>query len=205
MNRRTFLEMALAGPVLGGAMRRLDQGRATAPAGAPPPAREVPWTQWGGPHRNFTTEASGIRDPWPASGPRVLWKRPLGEGYSSIDVEHDRLYTMYGRRGQETVVAAHVETGATFWEYTAPMTFRSDAAQEQGNGPYATPLIAGSRRYTTSVAGRLICLDKLTGRMLWTCWSTAGSLTRDPPPSCRADRAGTAACRRGSAASRRGW
>ena len=37
-----------------------------------------------------------------------------------------------------------------------------------GNGPYATPLIVGDRLFTTGVAGRLQCLDKKTGKLLWT-------------------------------------
>jgi len=48
------------------------------------------------------------------------------------------------------------------------MTFVSDAAREQGNGPYSTPLVTGDRVFTTGVAGRLQCLDKGTGKMLWT-------------------------------------
>jgi hypothetical protein len=43
----------------------------------------LPWLQWGGPHRNFQTEAK-LPDAWPAAGPKILWRRPLGEGYSSI-------------------------------------------------------------------------------------------------------------------------
>ena len=37
-----------------------------------------------------------------------------------------------------------------------------------GNGPYSTPLIVGDRLFTTGVAGRLQCLDKKTGKVLWT-------------------------------------
>src|ERR1019366_6254337 len=96
----------------------------------------VPWTQWGGPHRNFTTQANGLKSNWPATGPKVIWKRPLGEGYSSPSVEGGVLYTMYGRPGQEIVTALDSGTGKTLWEYSTPMTFRSDAP-EMGNGPYA--------------------------------------------------------------------
>ena len=175
MDRRTFLGMALAAPAFGSSLSALTQTkRAT-----PPPAKEaagVPWTQWGGPNRNFQTEARGLRDTWPASGPRIIWKRPLGEGYSSPAVENDTLYTMYGRRGQETVLAANAQSGTTLWEHTSPMTFQSDAAAEMGNGPYSTPLIVGNRLFTTGVAGRLQCLDKTTGKVLWTqeLWSDHG-------------------------------
>ena len=141
-------------------------------AEVPAPAPGVPWTQWGGPKRNFQTDATGIKDVWPASGPRVVWKRALGEGYSAPVVENGVLYTMYGKSGQEVVLAANAETGQTLWEHVTPMTFQSDAP-EMGNGPYSSPLIAGDRLFTTGVAGRLQGLDKKSGKLLWTqqLWS----------------------------------
>jgi outer membrane protein assembly factor BamB len=163
MDRRTFLSIALVAPAFGQASKQAAQ----------PAAAGVPWTQWGGPHRNFQTEAKGLRETWPASGPRVMWKRTLGEGYSSPAVENGVLYTIYGKPREEVVIAANAETGATLWERATPMTFQSDVAGEMGNGPYATPLIVGDRLFTAGVAGRLQALDKKTGKVLWTqeLWS----------------------------------
>jgi outer membrane protein assembly factor BamB len=157
MDRRTFLTIALAAPAFAKAVT----------ANVQTGSRAVPWTQWGGPHRNFQTEASGVKDSWAASGPRIVWKRPLGEGYSSPSVENGVLYTMYGRPGEEVVLAASTDTGKTMWERSNPMTFQSDAPG-QGNGPYATPLVVGDRVFTAGVAGRLQCFDKKTGKLLWT-------------------------------------
>ena len=168
MDRRTFLGMALAVPAFGASTRQTSRGPGQAAKPAPPRApRPLPWTQWGGPYRNFHTEATGLKDTWPASGPRVMWKRSLGEGYSSPAVENGVLYTMYGKPREEVVLAANADTGQTLWEHATPMTFDSDAAREMGNGPYATPLLVGDRVFTTGVAGRLQCLDKKTGKLLW--------------------------------------
>jgi outer membrane protein assembly factor BamB len=159
MNRRAFLAATVTAPFI-------DASKIFAQATAKPPA--LSWTQWGGPHRNFQTEAQGLKDTWPPTGPRIVWKRPLGEGYSSPAVENGVLYVMYGKPRQEFVIAADAETGKTLWEHATPMTFESDYAREMGNGPYSTPLIVGSRLFTTGVAGRLQCLDKKTGKLLWT-------------------------------------
>jgi outer membrane protein assembly factor BamB len=97
-----------------------------------------------------------------------VWKRALGEGYSSPVVENNVLYTMYGKPREEVVLAANAETGQTLWEHANPMTFDSDAAGEMGNGPYASPLIVGDRLFTAGVAGRLQCFEKMTGKRLWT-------------------------------------
>jgi len=82
------------------------------------------WPQWGGPQRNFMVEAKGLAETWPASGPKRLWSRSLGEGHSSIIVDADRLYTMYSKGAQEFVVALDRATGKTIWEkgYAAPTT-----------------------------------------------------------------------------------
>jgi len=108
-----------------------------------------------------------LKDQWPASGPRVIWKRTLGEGYSSPAVENGGLYTMYGRPREEVVVACDAATGKTLWEHETSMTFQSDAP-EMGNGPYSTPLIVGDRLFTTGVAGRLQAIEKKSGKLLWT-------------------------------------
>jgi len=123
MDRRTFLSLSLALPGLGQTAKPVPPGtksKPAAPAGQPSkpvvPAAPagVPWTQWGGPHRNFQTEATGLKDTWPAGGPPVIWKRQIGEGYSSPAVENGVLYTMYGKPRQEFVLAANAETGVSW-------------------------------------------------------------------------------------------
>ena len=158
MRRRTFLQLAAAAPAL--AQPAKSPASKSAPAG-------TPWTQWGGPNRNFQTDAAGIKDKWPAGGPKVIWKRPLGDGYSCPSVEGNVLYTMYGKPDIEVVMAADATTGKTLWEQSNPMTFKSSYA-EPGNGPYSAPLIVGDRLFTTGVAGRFQCFDKKTGKLLWT-------------------------------------
>jgi outer membrane protein assembly factor BamB len=182
MDRRTFLTLALTAPVSGQKVApkqvtppKVTPTRVTPPPTAPARSTTPQWTQWGGPHRNFQTEAAGLKDTWSASGPRVVWKRTLGEGYSSTVVEDGVLYTMYARPRQEVVIAANAETGQTLWEFATPVSFDS-AAPEMGNGPYATPLVAGDRVFTAGVAGRLQCLEKKTGKLLWTqqLWADHG-------------------------------
>jgi len=99
----------------------------------------------------------------------------LGEGYSSILVENGILYTMYRTGSTETVIAADAGSGKTIWEYAYSASFTSDA-HETGNGPHATPAIAGDRLFTTGVTGKLHCLDKKTGKVLWSkdLWGAYG-------------------------------
>jgi len=124
------------------------------------------WPQWGGPTRNFVVKSSGLASAWPDTGPRQLWKRPLGRGHSAIVADRDRLYTMYSVGEEEIVIALAPATGKTLWEhkYAAPTTGMN---YEEGYGPHATPLLVGNRLFSVGATGKLYALEKQTGKVIW--------------------------------------
>jgi outer membrane protein assembly factor BamB len=142
------------------------------------------WPQWGGPGRDFmAVPAARIAASWPSDGPRELWSRPLGEGYSAIASDGAALFTMYRpikglmtilaervwspATAPEAVIALDAATGRTLWEHTydAPILPRMNV--EYGTGPHATPLIVGDSVYAVGSTGRMHALDRKTGRVLW--------------------------------------
>ena len=125
------------------------------------------WAQWGGPNRNFTSEAKGLAANWPATGPRRVWQRELGDGYSAIAVERGMLFTMYRRGDNEIVVALDAATGKTAWEYSYAAPFSPEYDVSHGAGPHATPLVSGNFVFSSGATGKLHCLDKKTGKVLW--------------------------------------
>ncbi|MBI1789263.1 MAG: PQQ-binding-like beta-propeller repeat protein [Acidobacteria bacterium] len=122
------------------------------------------WPQFGGPNANFQVPAKGLAKAWPNGGPKLLWKRELGEGYSGIAVDGNLLYTMYRSLGEERVLAAHAATGKTVWEYSYRAPFNGDGGR---HGPHATPLVTGDRVYTIGVTGHLHAFEKKTGQLAW--------------------------------------
>lgn len=130
-------------------------------------AQSSDWAQWGGPHRNFTSEAQGLATNWPATGPRRIWQRELGEGYSAIAVERGMLFTMYRKGENEVVVALDAATGKTAWEYSYAAPFSPDYDMSNGPGPHATPLVTGNFVFASGATGKLHCLDKKSGKVLW--------------------------------------
>ena len=126
------------------------------------------WTQWGGPDRNFRVAAVPLASEWPASGPKTLWRRPLGHGDSAIVADSDTLYTMYRRDDQEVVVALDRATGKTRWEYRYAAPLWEGFRGNMGEGPRATPIVVGHRVCATGVGARLTCLDTKSGEVLWT-------------------------------------
>ena len=130
-------------------------------------AQSSDWAQWGGPHRNFISETKGLAASWPEAGPRRLWQRELGEGYSAIAVERGTLYTMYRKDDNEVAIALDAATGKTLWEYSYAAPFSPDYDMTNGPGPHATPLVSGNFVFTSGSTGQLHCLDKKTGKLLW--------------------------------------
>lgn len=130
-------------------------------------AQSADWLQWGGPDRNFRLPEGAPAPGWPASGPKQLWSRDLGDGYSSIVKSGDVLYTMFRRGSQDVVIALDPASGKTVWETPLDAPHQSGMNVEAGPGPHSTPLILGDRMFVTTVIGHLAALDRKTGKRLW--------------------------------------
>jgi outer membrane protein assembly factor BamB len=136
-------------------------------SGLPASAQSFDWPQWGGPSRNFKSDVKGLAAFWPETGPRRLWERELGEGYSAIAAERGVLFTMYRKGENEIVVALDAATGKTIWEYVYAAPFSPEYDMTNGPGPHATPLVNGDFVFTTGATGKLHALHKKSGKLLW--------------------------------------
>ncbi|MCG3127963.1 MAG: hypothetical protein CHACPFDD_02836 [Phycisphaerae bacterium] len=158
------------------AAREAEEAAAMAGPVDPPtaPNEPVAWLQWGGPARDFRSNATGLANRWPKGGPPRLWERPLGDGFSSILCDGAAIYTMYSLRdkddafrGDEVVVALDARTGQTLWEYKYDAPWPKDLQMEFGPGPHSTPLIVGDRIFTVGTTAKLHCLEKGSGKLIW--------------------------------------
>ena len=130
------------------------------------------WPQWGGPDRNFRISGADIPPTWGEDGPTRLWRRPLGEGYSSILADGDALFTMYREGDNEVVIALDAATGSTRWRhaYHAPLLhdgYFDVWLNSAGPGPYSSPLLADGSVFAIGVNGHLHALDARTGALRW--------------------------------------
>jgi len=164
-----FLCAGLCASALAGAPQQKQTARPKT-AAPPPAAVERPaesWPVWGGPRRNFIASSTGLALEWPAQGPRRLWSRALGDGYSAIAEENGVLYTAYRRGEKDVVIALDAATGKTIWEHEYAASFKNAYSEAVGPGPYAMPQVIGDRIVTASGTGRVHSLDKRTGRPVW--------------------------------------
>ena len=125
------------------------------------------WPQFGGPNRDFTVESGQLATEWPEGGPKELWRREFGDGFSSILVEGDRLYTMRRDGDQDVAVCLEARSGQTIWETAYDSPTVKGMILDFGPGPISTPLLSGSRLFTVSSTVKFHALEKETGKVLW--------------------------------------
>lgn len=162
--------------MVGGKVSALVYGAVAVVGWGASPAFAQQWPGWGGPHANFVADAAGLAKEWPESGPKQLWKRALGEGYSAIVVDGGRLYTMYRGEDREIVICLDAKTGETVWEHKYDAKPAEGHEHGFGDGPRSTPLLWGDRLYTVGVSGVMHCLDKADGKVKWSAdlWKDFG-------------------------------
>lgn len=154
-------------PVEKAAAASVVAGKSESLSGEASPSPSADWSQWGGPHRNFKSDVKGLPPAWPESGPRRLWSRELGEGYSAIVAAGGKLYTMYRKGEQDVVICMEAGTGRTVWEFAYAAPFSKDYDMANGPGPHATPLVSGDKVFAVGATGKLHCLNRESGKLLW--------------------------------------
>ena len=127
-------------------------------------ATATEWPQWRGPNRDGISDEVGLLKEWSSDGPKVLWKVPLGEGFSGISISQGRVYTMFSKGNDEFVVCLDATDGAEIWRFRSDKNYHEG---QGGNGPRATPTIDGDLLYTISAYGKLYALNAASGQEIW--------------------------------------
>ena len=140
---------------------------ATTSAPAPASGRATTagsWTDFRGPARDGVYRQRPLAATWPAGGPRLLWKQPIGEGHASFAIARGVAYTIEQRREREVVAAYDIKTGRELWTTGWDAHFSESMG---GDGPRATPTWSGGVVYALGAAGELRALQAATGAVVW--------------------------------------
>lgn len=123
------------------------------------------WPEFLGPRRDGISGETGLLEKWPQAGLKVIWKMPIGEGYSAPSIRGNRLVLFHRPGDEEAVECFEADTGKPLWRYAYPTDYRDPYGYN--GGPRCTPLVTGNRIYTFGAEGMLTCLDLAAGKEIW--------------------------------------
>ena len=127
---------------------------------APVVAASGDWHQWRGPRRDGVSTETGLLKTWPAEGPPKLWSvRGLGDGFSSVSISGDHIYTMGRKDGRTHLICVKRADGSPVW--SAPVG--------GGDKPNCTPTVdpQSGLVFGLSHGGDLLCVKASDGSEVW--------------------------------------
>jgi outer membrane protein assembly factor BamB len=125
---------------------------------------EQGFPQFLGPDRTGILPGPTLATNWGARPPVILWRQPIGAAWSGFSIVGGRAFTQEQRGAEECVTCYDLATGRLLWRHADQAHYANIVA---GEGPRATPTVAGGRLFTLGATGLLNCLDAATGEVLW--------------------------------------
>jgi outer membrane protein assembly factor BamB len=123
------------------------------------------WPQYLGPSRNGIYEGPALADTWGANGPKVVWRKQVGQGFAGPAVVGNRVILFHRVGNEEVVESLDAATGNSTWRYAYPTRYRDDFGFDEG--PRAVPVVADGVIYTFGAEGQLHAVDLAKGTRLW--------------------------------------
>lgn len=123
------------------------------------------WPQFLGPTRDGIYSGKPLSGPWPADGPRKLWSREVGQGFSGPVAAGRQVYLFHRVDNQEAIECFDVETGKTLWKEGMPAHYTDDFGFDEG--PRGTPAIQGQRIVAIGADAVVQCRDIQSGKLHW--------------------------------------
>jgi outer membrane protein assembly factor BamB len=121
------------------------------------------WPQFLGPARNGISSETGLLKEWPQDGPKMAWQVPGGVGMSGLAINRGRVITLVQRQGKQWAISLDAESGQTQWQTALAPAYKNG----MGNGPRATPAIAGDTAFVFTGEGILTALNVKDGQPIW--------------------------------------
>jgi len=123
------------------------------------------WPQFLGPTRDGVYAGSDIAASFPASGPPVVWKKDVGQGFAAPVIASGKLILFHRSSDREIIEALDAATGKNVWSYEYPTQYRDDFGFDEG--PRSAPVVADGVVYAFGAEGMLSAVDLSTGKKKW--------------------------------------
>jgi outer membrane protein assembly factor BamB len=147
-----------------------DERVAVKPGDPPPPDLRtrktgVDWPGFLGPTGDGVSPEKGLLAPWPRYGPRLVWEKRAGSGYSVPSVSRGRLFLFDRLRNRARLHCWKAETGEALWVFEYPTDYRDSYGYN--GGPRCCPVVDGDRVYAYGAEGVLHCVRAADGKLAW--------------------------------------
>ena len=130
--------------------------------------------QWRGEERDGKYSGKNLLKTWPANGPELLWFSDIiGDGYGAPTVSTDRIY-VNGEIDSISHIFAFDLSGKLIWKTPNGKEFTGNGFSSKFAGSRSALTIFGDLIYACSGNGRIVCLDKQTGKEKWSTEMVAG-------------------------------
>ncbi len=127
------------------------------------PAAASEWPHFRGPGYDGISQESGLVRSWPEDGPKQIWKRQIGDGFSGISLAGGALYTADSNEQSEFLVKIDPASGRELWRRRIAEVFEDS----WGSGPRSTPTVSGELVVILSSDGHLVALNSSDGALRW--------------------------------------
>ena len=129
------------------------------------PVVATDWPQVLGPQRNGTYSGPPLAEAWGASGPKVVWRKQVGQAFAGPALVQNRVLLFHRIGNEEVLESLDAKTGAPVWRYAYPTNYRDDFGFDEG--PRAVPVVADGIVYTFGAQGQLHAVDLAKGTRVW--------------------------------------
>lgn len=123
------------------------------------------WPQFLGPSRNGIYAGPALADTWGTNGPKVVWRKQVGQGFAGPAVVGNRVILFHRVGNEEVLESLDAATGNSTWRYAYPTRYRDDFGFDEG--PRAVPVVADGVIYTFGAEGQLHAVDLAKGTRIW--------------------------------------
>ena len=113
---------------------------------------------------NISKDQTPLAESWDTSGPAIMWRATLGEGYAGPAVHNGRVYLLdYNERKKADALRCFsLSSGKELWR----RWYYVDLKRNHG---YSRTIPAVTDKYAVTIGPRshVMCVDPVNGKMLW--------------------------------------